>query len=281
MIKRIMQMGQDASRYLGRGALLQMVGADPVQKAAGGSTAYNLYLPFMQPFGFTSTGRIMDGAESIPGGINAVTGWNKTMQQTMFAGSLLATGGSVISGYSEEGLWGAAKAAAWDVSVGAALYRFGYKASAAGKLKGPGLAGYAAIGGGAAVGTSVGQAVLGPPGGFIGGYVGGGLGSWALKHPKMALGGTIMGVGMLMAGSEVFRNVYSIAKNLDRPARGRGVDTSGDMSSFMTRGANTMRQRAVQAIHKSHLNARSALGQEATFMHMPQKNYHSRYKRHY
>ena len=43
---------------------------------------------------------------------------------------------------------------------------------------------------------------------------------------------------------------------------------SGDMSAFHTRSAHTMRQRSLQAIQKSHLNARSALGNEAQHQHI-------------
>ena len=46
--------------------------------------------------------------------------------------------------------------------------------------------------------------------------------------------------------------------------RTRGLDFAGDLSSYNTNSAVTMRQRALQSMHKSHLNARSALGQEAS-----------------
>jgi len=46
------------------------------------------------------------------------------------------------------------------------------------------------------------------------------------------------------------------------------VETGGTLSAgFLSQGAATERQRAVQAISKAYINGRSALGQEAYFMH--------------
>ena len=56
-----------------------------------------------------------------------------------------------------------------------------------------------------------------------------------------------------------------------------GIDTAGSTAAFYTRNANTMRARSVMAMRNSHLNARSALGMEATYMHMD-RNYFSRYR---
>ena len=50
----------------------------------------------------------------------------------------------------------------------------------------------------------------------------------------------------------------------------RRIDTAGSTASFMTQNAFTQRQRAVAAMQNSHLNARSAMGMEATYMHMPE-----------
>jgi len=46
------------------------------------------------------------------------------------------------------------------------------------------------------------------------------------------------------------------------------LELAGSLASFQTRGAMTMRQRSIQAIQKSHLNARSAFGQEASWAHI-------------
>ena len=62
-----------------------------------------------------------------------------------------------------------------------------------------------------------------------------------------------------------------------RQQQSKGLETAGSLAAFSTRQNVTMRQRAVTAIHKSHLNARSALGMEATFMHR-NTNYFSTYR---
>ena len=46
------------------------------------------------------------------------------------------------------------------------------------------------------------------------------------------------------------------------------LETTGSMEAFHTRAAATMRQRSVMNIERSHLNARSAFGSEAAFMHI-------------
>jgi hypothetical protein len=58
----------------------------------------------------------------------------------------------------------------------------------------------------------------------------------------------------------------------------RGLNYAGDVSAFLTQSSTSMRQRAVQAMQKSHLNARSAFGQEATMLHM-NRDMFSHYKR--
>jgi|13_taG_2_1085334.scaffolds.fasta_scaffold02410_3 hypothetical protein len=60
--------------------------------------------------------------------------------------------------------------------------------------------------------------------------------------------------------------------------RGRGLDFAGDLSAYNTNSAVTMRQRALQSMHKSHLNARSALGQEASIVHM-NRDYFANHRR--
>ena len=45
------------------------------------------------------------------------------------------------------------------------------------------------------------------------------------------------------------------------------IGTAGAMDAFSTQAASTMRQRSLMAIQRSHLNARSALGAEASYMH--------------
>jgi len=216
---------------------------------------------------------------------------------------LAFSGYNIYSGYKEGGIWGAKDAAVWEVAAGSAAARFAYgsvgssgpsaniglRARLAGiGMKNAGTAvafgGGAGMGagmaraGGAVLGASIGQAVLGTPGAFIGGFIGAAPLRFAATHPLIA-GGMIATAGAAAVGY----GTYSVVKGglkagYDHRQRQKGIDTSGSMAAFMTQGAMTMRSRAVQSIHKSHLNARSALGQEAGFMHMPSKNYHSRYR---
>ena len=125
------------------------------------------------------------------------------------------------------------------------------------------------VGVGANVGASIGNAILGTPGSIIGGLAGG------------AASANLLVGGAVLAGATASYGAYHILKTGYRHGRnirmGRVPHTAGDMSSFFTQNAFTMRSQAVQAMRNSHLNARSALGQEATFMHT-NKNYFSTYR---
>jgi hypothetical protein len=124
---------------------------------------------------------------------------------------------------------------------------------------------------GAAVGASVGHGALGAPGAFAGGYVGAALGRAPLR---LAAAGAVIG-GSVAVG----KGAYNLLKTGYRKrTASRGINTAGDMAAFYTQNAMTMRARAVGAIRNSHTNARSALGQEANFMHT-NKNYFSPYRR--
>ena len=128
------------------------------------------------------------------------------------------------------------------------------------------------VGIGAGVGASMGNAVLGAPGSVIGGLVGG------------AAMGTPLGMATtLVAGSAATAGygAYTLLKTGYRHGRNIRMSnvphTAGDTSAFFTQNAFTMRSQAIQAMRNSHLNARTALGQEATFMHT-NKNYFSTYR---
>lgn len=47
----------------------------------------------------------------------------------------------------------------------------------------------------------------------------------------------------------------------------RKIDTAGSTAAYMTRNSFTMRSQAVEAIRQNHLNARSAIGNEANLLH--------------
>jgi len=69
-------------------------------------------------------------------------------------------------------------------------------------------------------------------------------------------------------GAIYLKNKYNkFAKNWEKTAR--KTEFIGDMSAFNTGAANTMRQRSEMAIRRSFLNARTALGNETRFEHMP------------
>ena len=136
-------------------------------------------------------------------------------------------------------------------------------------VKGPGFFRMTRVAMGAGVGASIGNAVLGTPGSVIGGIAG----AATMANPIVA--------GAAVAGAVAGYGTYSILKTGYRHGRsmrlGNVPHTAGDMSAFFTQNAFTMRSQSVQAMRNSHMNARSALGQEATFMHT-RKNYFSTYR---
>ena len=207
---------------------------------------------------------------------------------------------SLYAGYQEGGISGAYDAMVLNTAIEASLYKWGYGVGNAyqvgkgmlnpatklaghplqlktstGLLRGLG----AGVGGyiGQQLGLATGVPMAGTVGALAGSYVGGAP-LQALKANPILVGGMMAAVG----AAAVSYGAYSVVKTAGQMGyahrqRLRGVNTDGDMSSFMTQNALTMRERSVQAIAKSHLNARSALGQEANFMHSP-RNYNSRYR---
>lgn len=124
---------------------------------------------------------------------------------------------------------------------------------------------------GAGIGGSIGQAVGGTPGAFAGAFL-------AAKVPTpITLGLAAAGTAAYMGVEKVINKGTTILKKgYERRAFRRRIDTAGDTAAFFTRNANTMRSRAVLSMRNSHLNARSALGMEASMTHM-NRNYFSRY----
>lgn len=210
---------------------------------------------------------------------------------------------TMYSGYQENGIAGVKDALVLELAATSAASRFAYGAVGTSgpsaniglmqRLKNIGAkpAGQKVVfGGGAgmgagiartmggAIGASIGQSVLGTPGAFIGGFIGAAPLRFAATHPLLAGGMALAGVAAVGTAAVVKGGGAVLRAGAEHRRRQRGIDTSGSMAAFMTQNAQTMRARAVQAMHKSHLNARSALGQEASFMHMPSRNYHSRYR---
>lgn len=89
-----------------------------------------------------------------------------------------------------------------------------------------------------------------------------------------ALGSNVAaGLGLifkpLAIGAAIGYSAYKAADYLAGVGRGASLNEfGGSTEAFNTRGAYTMRQRAMQEISRSHTNSRVVLGQEASLMHM-------------
>lgn len=202
-------------------------------------------------------------------------------------------------GYQEGGIWGAYDSIALSAATEASLHRWGYGVGLAQKggahspmqpwtkVAGSNLGLTAGIrrGLGAGIGGYIGQSLGLATGIPMAGTIGATAGAYIGGAPLQAMRANPLLVGGAMAvvtGAAISYGAYTVLKEAGQAGYNhrqnmRGVNTDGTMAAFMTQNATTMRARAVQAISKSHLNARSALGQEANFMHSP-KNYNSNYR---
>lgn len=86
----------------------------------------------------------------------------------------------------------------------------------------------------------------------------------------------------IIGGLAIAATTSIVSKNMDALKSGfntqRGLNFAGETAQYFTRNAVTMRERAVQSMHRSNMNARSAFGQEASLMHM-NRDMFSQYKR--
>lgn len=124
---------------------------------------------------------------------------------------------------------------------------------------------------GAYIGAGIGNEAMGTLGTFAGAAVGARM----MRSPLSAL----IGIGTVVGATQVGKGAYQLLKSGYRKSQSmKGFDLAGDTASFLTRNAVTMRSRSMEAIHRSHLNARSALGQEASYMHMNRDSF-SMYRR--
>lgn len=119
-----------------------------------------------------------------------------------------------------------------------------------------------------------GSSFLGISGGILGAAGGAKLGAMAGTN-MFTLATSALMVGGAMIATEVAGDILSSGF---KRTKSLGLDFAGDLSSYNTRSAVTMRQRSIQAMNKSQLNARSALGQEASFHHM-NRDYFANYRR--
>lgn len=228
-------------------------------------------------------------------GATGATGLEKAAGYAFPVLGLGASAYFMFSGYQENGIAGAKDAAVYDLATSsaiAAMYSPDVSAgtmrmapnrgllagmalkSNSGFLKNAAkMGGFMRVAAPAGLIGGMGQAIAGTPGAFIGAYAGARMGH-ALPTAVMAIGavGAAAGAEVVKRGSAVLKAGYMNQKMRRR------IDTAGSMASFMTQNAFTERSRAVQAMHRSHLNARSALGAEAGYMHR-NTDYFSRYKR--
>jgi len=206
--------------------------------------------------------------------------------------SWLFMGHSIKSGYNEGGIGGAIGGGlewgATSVGFSAAFSGVGrtFKGSGAGTMmklghtrgmtkakaswaKGSASAGARArhIPGGAASAkagwaTKAGSAALGYTAGSAGPLTRAALlGSRAFAMQTLAMLPVMAGIGHVTAATG------RASRDIDAGHRSLGINTSSSLAAFSTKGAFTSRQMSVQAIQRSHLNARSALGNEAQYMH--------------
>jgi len=115
--------------------------------------------------------------------------------------------------------------------------------------------------------------------GFVGAAIGAGIGAniGALSGSGFL---TMAGVGIAVAGAmEIANTTTSILKTGFKERRKRrGLDFANNSETMFTQYASTMRQRAFDAMSKSHLNARSALGNEAKLLYLD-RDYFNSYRR--
>jgi hypothetical protein len=115
--------------------------------------------------------------------------------------------------------------------------------------------------------------------GFVGAAIGAGIGA---NVGALAGSGflTMAGVGIAIAGAnEIANTTTNILKTGFKERRKRrGLDFANNSETMFTQYASTMRQRAFDAMSKSHLNARSALGNEAKLMYLD-RDYYNSYRR--
>ncbi len=140
------------------------------------------------------------------------------------------------------------------------------------------------IGLGEQVGKIVGNKYLGfredsNVAGFIGAALGAGIGA---NMGALAGSGflTMAGVGIAIAGAQEIANTTTniLKTGFKERRKRRGLDFANNSEKMFTQYASTMRQRAFDAMSKSHLNARSALGNEAKLMYLD-RDYYNSYRR--
>ena len=250
----------------------------------------------------TSGGHVglTSGMDSWAAGKNPVGPWLGSGMSLLGIG---LSGYFAYQGYQEDGIAGAANALIYDAAVMSAtmgtmveqknivvgadkLTATQKKLIQSGLKEGEKITGHHAftrtsmkgigsmLGGGlrAGIGGALGQAIGGTPGAFAGAFLGAKAGG--IVGNTIALGGVALTAAVANVGSKVLSaGTQMVQKGYQRRVMSRRIDTAGDTAAFFTRNANTMRQRSIMAMRNSHLNARSALGMEAS-MSMRRRGYY-------
>lgn len=281
---RDLPMAGGMGAFVGRGVLLG-VGV--------GGTAYNAAL------GYQRDG-IVGAGEELSYDISQWSALHRYHYQkaASWAPGTLGKAATAGDAIARQGIFSGGKFESWTNPLGGnKAVGWGRRIYNTGTFMAKGMGGFGGSLVGSIIGGGIGGAVAGRPGEFIGGIGGTVAGTYAGTAAVAAIGASgpvgwgaaglaAAGVATMAAGAAgVAAAGYGTYQTLKAGYRYRqmqkGIHTSGSLAAFHTQGAQTMRARAVQAIHKSHLNARSALGQEANFMHFPSRNYSSRYRRFY
>lgn len=272
-----------AFRKYSQSGVMHMAGADPISRA-GGVNSWKIL------------GQTVDMARDNSVSLGSFTA-PSLFEAGLFAAGVMGTGSALYQGYQDNGAWGAASNLSIETAISSALFANSYQLLKDGNQMNfvPGRA-------------STGKILSRIPGGKIAGSVlnyshyaskfamstslaygassllGGGVVGTAAGWGAAYLGAKYSGVGYLglaAAGAAygTYKGVSAMMKMGNEWTQSKKrIDTDGTMAAFMSQGAHTMRARAVMAMQNSHLNARSALGQEANILHRPYANYNSRYR---
>lgn len=137
---------------------------------------------------------------------------------------------------------------------------------------------YMGAGIGVSVGSSIGKvvgnrllgleednAVAGTVGAVIGSQVGAKIGALGFSSVTLGVG---LYLGYTGLQQTVSHQMSILKSGFQERKKMRGLDFANNSDTFFTQTASTMRQRAFEAMSRSQINARSALGNEAKLMHV-------------
>lgn len=114
------------------------------------------------------------------------------------------------------------------------------------------------------------NAVAGTVGAVIGSQVGAKIGALGFSSVTLGLGLYLGYTGV----EQVVSHQMSVLKSgFQERRKMRGLDFANNSEKFFTQTASTMRQRAFDAMSRSQMNARSALGNEAKLMHVERDSF--------